>query len=118
MHPHLKTVEGIDDLDDLLAMSNRQPVLLFKHSYTCGISAEALDELVAHLDKCASRVQYAVVIVQTHRDVSNEVSRKLGVRHETPQALLICAGRAVWIASHFRVTAEAMQRAIAERANA
>ena len=118
MHPHLKTVRGIDELDELLAMSSRQPVLLFKHSHTCGISAEALDELVAHLHERVPGVHYAVVTVQTHRDVCNEVTRKLGVRHETPQALLIRGGRVVWAASHFRVTAEAMQRAISERANA
>ena len=116
MHPHLKSLQAIDELDDLLAVSNRHPVLLFKHSHTCGISAEALDELIAHLDERISNVRYAVVTVQTHRDVSNEVTRKLGVRHETPQALLIRDGRVVWTASHFRVTAEAVERAIAERA--
>ena len=117
MHPHLKPLQGIDELEDLLNVSNRHPVVLFKHSYTCGISAEALDELVAHLDERTPNVHYAVVTVQTHRDVSNEVTRKLGVRHETPQALLIKDGRVVWSASHFRVTAEAVERAIAERAN-
>ena len=55
---------------------------------------------------------YAVVTVQTHRDVSNAVARKLGVRHETPQALLVRDGRMVWSASHFRVTAAAVEDAI------
>ena len=55
---------------------------------------------------------YAMVTVQTHRDVSNAVARKLGVRHETPQALLIREGRVVWSASHFRVTAEAVDAAL------
>ena len=112
-HADLLPVHEIDELDKLLSESEQRPLLLFKHSYTCGISAEALDELLAHLDgdKAAS-ARYALVTVQTHREVSNAVARKLGVRHETPQALLVRDGQVVWTASHFRVTANAMLEAI------
>ena len=116
MHPQLKTLERLEELDRLLAASESRPLLLFKHSYTCGISAEALDELVTHLNGSQANAEYAMVTVQTHRDVSNEVARKLGVRHETPQALLISNGRVVWSASHFRVTAAAVAAAIARPA--
>jgi bacillithiol system protein YtxJ len=44
------------------------------------------------------------------------VSTRLGVRHETPQALLIRHGRVIWSASHFRVTAAAVQSAIRSHA--
>ena len=117
MHPALISVHNLADLDRLLSESHTRPLLLFKHSHTCGISAEALDELVEHLnaDVAAAGIpdpQYALVTVQTHRDVSNAVTRKLGVRHETPQALLVRNGRVVWAASHFRVTADAMKQAL------
>ena len=113
MRPDLKALRHLSDLDRLLDDSTRRPVLLFKHSYSCGTSAEALDQLIEHLE--ASRhpeTDYAVVTVQTHRDVSNAVSARLGVRHETPQALLIRAGKVVWSASHFRVTADAVAKAM------
>jgi bacillithiol system protein YtxJ len=116
MHPNLTRLDGLEELDRLLAASETRPLLLFKHSYSCGVSAEALDELVAHLNDGPSDALYAMVTVQTHRDVSNAVARKLGVRHETPQALLIQDGRVVWSASHFRVTARAVEDALAERA--
>jgi bacillithiol system protein YtxJ len=112
MHPQLKTLHGLEELDRLIAASDDRLLLLFKHSYTCGVSAEALDALVAHLNDQPADVDYAMVTVQTHREVSNAVSRKLGVRHETPQALLIRDGRVVWSASHFRVTANAVVDAI------
>ncbi len=95
----------------MLAASGDRPLLLFKHSYTCGTSAEALDELVAHLNERQADASYAMVTVQTDREVSNAVARKLGVRHETPQVLLIRDGRVVWSASHFRVTATAVEEA-------
>ena len=112
MHPALKALSGIDDLDRALAATDERPLLLFKHSFTCGVSAEALDELVAHLNEREPDASYAMVTVQTHREVSNAVAKKLGVRHESPQALLICGGRVVWSASHFRVTAAAVRAAL------
>ena len=135
MHPDLTPLEHLDELHRLIEESQSRPVLLFKHSYTCGTSMEALDELVAHLnDRGPERSaphddssaphdgrsaphesrppQYAMVTVQTHRAVSNAVAQRLGVRHETPQALLIRDGRVVWSASHFRVTAAAVDDAI------
>ena len=118
MHPRLTPVQRIDELENLLTQSDTRPLLLFKHSYSCGISAEALDELVGHLDsagetqKRTDSPRYAMVTVQTHREVSNAVASKLGIRHETPQALLVRDGQVVWSASHFRVTAEAVAAAI------
>ena len=117
MHPHLTVLNHLDDLDRLLSESHTRPLLVFKHSYTCGVSAEALDELIDHLDRDliamhAPAPRYALVTVQTHREVSNAVATRLGVRHETPQALLIRDGRVVWSASHFRVTAAAVRNAL------
>ena len=118
MHPELTRLEALDELERLLATTEVRPLLLFKHSYSCGVSAEALDELVAHLNDRPADARYAMVTVQTHREVSNAVAKKLGVRHETPQALLIRNGRVVWSASHFRVTANAMGDAIRGSARA
>lgn len=88
-------------------------MLLFKHSFTCGVSAEALDELIAHLSADALEVCYAMIGVQTHREVSNAAAARLGVRHQSPQAILVHDGRAVWAASHFRVSAGSIRTAIA-----
>jgi bacillithiol system protein YtxJ len=112
MHPNLTPVQQLDELEQLIAESQKRPVLLFKHSYSCGISAEALDELVDHLNGEETDARYAIVTVQTHRDISNAVTTKLAVRHETPQAILLRGGKAVWSASHFRVNATSIQKAL------
>src|ERR687897_2864165 len=113
MHPDLTPLQRIDELDQFLTESQHRPLLLFKHSYSCGVSAEALDELLAHLAVKRGDARYAMVTVQTHREVSNAIAARLGVRHETPQALLVRDGRVIWSASHFRVTATAVEGAIA-----
>ena len=119
MHPSLTTVQRIEELERLIAESEKRPLLLFKHSRSCGISAEALDELIEHLNAragstvdSAEPARYAVVTVQTHRDVSNAVSARLGIRHETPQAIIVRGGKVVWSASHFRVNAASIQKAL------
>ena len=114
MHPDLTPIHGIDELDRAIVESSHRPLLLFKHSYSCGVSAEALDELLAHLAEKRDDARYAMVTVQTHREVSNAIAAKLGVRHETPQALLVRHGRVVWSASHFRVNADALGKALAQ----
>jgi bacillithiol system protein YtxJ len=112
MHPELTPLHKLAQLDELLAESQTRPLLLFKHSYTCGISAEALDEIVDHLNNRALDARYAMVTVQTDREVSNAVATRLGVRHQTPQAIVVKDGRAVWTASHFHVNATEIRQAL------
>jgi bacillithiol system protein YtxJ len=115
--PNLTHLSDVDMLEAAIAESAERPVLLFKHSRTCGISCEALDELRAHVaeqaDKSAAAAAYKVITVQSHRGLSESAAKRLGIRHETPQAILLKDGRVVWNASHFRITAAALARAIA-----
>ena len=104
----------IADLDAALRESFSHPVMLFKHSQTCGTSAYAFEEVEEWLE--GAGVRTFVVTAQTHREVSNEIARRLSVRHETPQALLVRNGEVRWHGSHYRVTAEALHKADAEKA--
>jgi bacillithiol system protein YtxJ len=112
MHPQLTSLHQLEQLDQLLDESRQRPLLLFKHSYSCGISLEALDEIVEHLNQETLDARYAMVTVQTHRELSNAVASKLGVRHQTPQAIVVKDGRAVWSASHFHVNASEIRKAL------
>lgn len=102
----------IDELEAAIAESLDRPVLLFKHSLTCGVSCEALDELHSHVERSDVRAAYKLITVQSHRRLSEDAAARLGIRHETPQAILLRHGRPVWNASHFRITAINLDRAI------
>ena len=78
------------DADAMLEASNEAPVYLLKHSIACPISARGQMEFVG-LEGDADPPLYAVV-VQYARDVSEYLAEQLGVRHETPQAVLIANG--------------------------
>lgn len=101
----LTHLSHIDELEAAITESLDRPVLLFKHSRTCGISCEALDELHAHVGRSDGGASYKLITVQSHRRVSDEAATRFGIRHETPQAILLRGGRPVWNASHFRITA-------------
>ena len=77
------------DFEAAVEESRRRPVLLFKHSRNCGVSCEALDELQAHVERTDGAAVYKVVTVQSHRTVSDHMAARLGIRHETPQAILL-----------------------------
>jgi bacillithiol system protein YtxJ len=109
----LTPLADVQSLDAAIAESRERPVLLFKHSRYCGVSCEALDELQSHIDsRTESDVVYRMITVQTHRPVSDAAVERLGVRHETPQAILLRDGKVVWNASHFRITANQLDQVL------
>jgi bacillithiol system protein YtxJ len=62
------------------------------------------------------KVPVAILVVQDDRDLSRDVATRTGVRHETPQALVLRNGRAVWAASHFDISADSVEQAVRENA--
>jgi bacillithiol system protein YtxJ len=101
------------ELDRAFDASTRAPVLIFKHSLTCPISAWALrtyEEFLAERD--ADAVLYTLIEIQKARDVADEVAVRTGVRHESPQVLLVHDGRAVWNASHWEITGDSLRAAL------
>jgi len=109
----LQPLVHIDELEAAIVESRERPVFLFKHSRTCGISCEALDELHAHVEDASPEAAYKMITVQSHRRLSDETAARLGIRHETPQAILLRNGRAVWNASHFRITKQQLDALLA-----
>lgn len=109
------TLEALHDTprtDALLSDSHQHPLLLFKHSETCGTSMQAFEELEQYLADADPRIRHGLVTVQTDRELSDHVAARLGVRHQSPQAILICRGEVVWTASHHRITADALRQAV------
>ncbi len=116
MAPSLAQVSrlsSVADAEAMLAASQQQPVLVFKHSATCPVSAVAHSAFEAFAADVPPRY---IVTVQSARDVSDFLARALDVRHETPQAILVDAGTAVWTASHGRIRTPALEAAVRDHA--
>jgi bacillithiol system protein YtxJ len=107
----LTTLSSDRELEELLAASRQQPVLIFKHSIHCPISAEAHNE-VRQLIGTARGFMAGMVVVQSARALSNKIEADLGIRHETPQAIVVRDGKATWSASHYDVTSDVLAEAL------
>ncbi|MGH9844570.1 MAG: monothiol bacilliredoxin BrxC family protein, partial [Blastocatellia bacterium] len=80
---------------------------------TCGISDRAFREFERYLasPESAGASNY-VIIVQTAREASDDLARLTGIRHESPQAILVRAGRAVWEQSHMAIKKDSLAEAV------
>ena len=85
------------------------PAWILKHSVTCSISSAALDEVESYL--ATSPTPAGMVVVQTHRPLSNWLSTRLNRVHQSPQLFLVQGGQVKWAASHWSITAAAMAKA-------
>ena len=101
-----------DELDRALARSSQRPVVIFKHSPTCGISAQAFESITEWLNGEVPNADFYVVPVQASRAVSTQLAQKFGIRHESPRALVVDDGQVVWHGSHYRATATSIAAAL------
>lgn len=85
-------------LDEIDSLSQTKPVLIFKHSTRCSISAMVLKRFERQFEE-GDFVPYFLDLM-AHRIVSNTVAEKYSVTHESPQVLLIKNGKAIHDASH------------------
>jgi len=99
-------IKDVESFEELASRSQNAPVVVFKHSTTCPISAAAYNEM--------SRFEgeVALVEVQRARSLSREIEQRTGVPHESPQVLVLRKGKVVWEASHWKVKANAVQEAV------
>lgn len=94
------------ELEELRARSAAGPVLLFKHDPYCSISFVAYREL----DRLGGEI--ATIDVANARALSLAIAAQTGVRHESPQVIVLRHGEAAWSASHFAITAAAVAGAL------
>ncbi len=104
--PRMQPLVTSAQLDAVL----RAPVaLVYKHSTRCPIATAAYEE-VDQLLRGRPDAPVWIVDVIAQRPLSREVAKRTGVEHESPQAILLVGGQAVYDASHFRVRADDLAR--------
>lgn len=111
----IRTITQPPELAPLLSAD--RPVWLFKHSLTCGVSARAWRELESFAGgRPESAGLFVKIEVQRARELSSLIAQRTGVRHQSPQVLLLRGGRVVWHESHWRISVSALAEAEAEAA--
>ncbi len=97
-------LQSVESIDQLLAESQQQPVMIFKHSTRCSISAASLDRLERRWNEneVPALKTYFLDLIR-YREVSNAIATKLGITHQSPQVIMLKGGKPVHEASHFGI---------------
>jgi bacillithiol system protein YtxJ len=102
---------SLDDLDQALA-STKGKVVLYKHSTRCGLCDGALEEIQEFLKSRSAVGEFYYLDLLAHRDVSNAIARRLGVKHESPQAIFLDDGRVAAVLNHRAIRVPAIGKAL------
>ena len=108
-------LESQRDLDTLIEQSAENICLIMKYSTRCASSAMVHRRLERdwNEDEMNGTNLFFLDIIR-FRDISNTVSEKFNVRHESPQILLVDKGRLVHDSSHFLISYETIKSALEE----
>lgn len=92
-------------LEEIKKISEQQPILIFKHSTRCSISATVLSRLERTWkeEEMAALKPYFLDLLN-YRSVSNAVAEFFNVQHQSPQVLLIYKGVCVYDSSHMDIS--------------
>lgn len=101
----------VNSLDDCIAESHEKPVFIFKHSAICPTSTYAKREVDRFLNEDHPAVY--LIVVQKERPLSNQVAETLGVRHESPQLLILREGKVKSVLNHHEITVSDIQGRLA-----
>lgn len=103
----MQKLESITELAKLMESSKDKSLLLYKHSYTCGICAAAY-EVVQEFAASHPDITIVLIDVVANRDISNRVADILHIRHESPQAIAFINGKVVGHLNHWSIKAKAL----------
>lgn len=85
--------------------------VVYKHSPTCSLCLWSIAEVQSFAETEGMTVHQVDVLAQ--RPLSQAIAAHFGVRHESPQVLIIEDGRVTWHGSHRVLSAERLSAALA-----
>ena len=99
-------------VSEVIFASEERPQLVYKHSHRCSICFLAKEEVEKSFDAIEEKADMNFVNVVHARSVSNAFAEQTGVRHESPQVLIINKGDVLWHASHHSIKGDAILEAL------
>ena len=107
------SIEITDEASLKAHLASEEPVWLIKHSITCGISDAAYGEYNGYL-AAHPEAKAAHILIQKQRPLSNLTADLLGRVHQSSTDILSENGEVLWTATHWSITAAAMDAAYKE----
>jgi bacillithiol system protein YtxJ len=109
MAANIRPLETVQDADRVVDLSRNEIVVIYKHSPICGASDTAIDTIGTFAGQARDTLNIFIVDVIDAREASQRIEELTGVRHESPQVLVLSGGAVIWHASHRRIRLEELQ---------
>jgi bacillithiol system protein YtxJ len=97
-------------LDSALQHSAEKPVLFFKHSTRCSISAMALSRFESRWSSGNDRCTIYFLDLLANKPISALIAEKCKVIHQSPQVIVVRNNEVIHTASHGEIDADAIER--------
>lgn len=107
-----KTLETVEQLQNIIDRSGEKPILIFKHSVHCSTSTLIKMDLTTNWDIDPDTVEFYQLDIINHNDVSQAIETKLGVQHESPQIIMLKNKKATYRKSHLDISYDLIKKAI------
>ena len=103
-------INELHDVEAIIERSKNVPCLILKHSTTCPISSLAKHRLEKQWSDAEKGIEPYYLDLLRYRDISHQIAATFGVRHESPQVLLIKNGECVYDASHLDIRVDELRQ--------
>lgn len=100
----------MEQVDELLEESKTRPVAIFKHSTRCGVSRSVLKQWEGDYDLKDEQLKLYFLDLLQYRNISNAISERLQVPHESPQLIVVKNGVVVHQDSHHYIQASHLEK--------
>lgn len=100
-------------LNEIVAKSNIIPQVIFKHSTRCAVSSMAKNRL--DRNEAPAGVNFYLLDLIRHRNISNKIASDFGVIHQSPQVLVIHNGECIFDESHSGILFDEIEAATMQK---
>jgi len=109
---HWNPLTDVHQLDEIVEISQNQPVVIFKHSTRCSISSTSLSRFERAWGATENAAFYLDLIA--YRPISLEIAEKFGIQHQSPQVLVINKGACTYSATHWDISVDELKPYLSE----
>ena len=103
-------LEDEKQLDEIITESDKTPQVIFKHSTRCATSSMVKYRL--DKNEAPTGINFYFLDLIKHRNISNKIAEDFGIRHQSPQVLVINNGKCIYNEDHSAITFDEIEETI------
>lgn len=108
-------LNSMEQLDKIENASEGKTVAILKHSTRCGVSRMVLRMFETDYDLDENEpVELYFLDLINNREISNEIAVRFGVKHESPQLIVLKNGKVLHHSSHQGISANKLKELAAQ----